>query len=795
MTVLPCFLCSIVTKFYQHILALVFAIHEINENSKILPNITLGFQIYDSYSDPRMTYRTSLDLLFKSHQMIPNYKCGTQGRITGVIGGLSADTSYRMADFFHLYKMPQFSYGSFEEAASDGSQLISFYRMAPNEAFQYQGIVWLLRHFHWKWVGLITMDDERGEHFLHTMESLLSQNGICSEFTERLQANWQFSGMESILNETLSHIPIFINKKGTAVVLHGESTNILWLAMVILIATLLPLSGQDYRGILPISKVWITTAQIDFILNILQKSVGMQMFHGALSFRIHARQPPDFHSFLQRISPSATKADGFITLFWEQAFGCIYSNSKTPGDMNETCTGVEMLENIPSPFFEMNMTGHSYNIYNAVYAIAHAVHTTLRAMSPHRARGGRSRPATPTLQPWQVTFQDSFSYLHGYSSFLLGQVPPLSLCNDFCHPGYSKKKIEGNKFCCYDCAQCPDGMFSNQEGTKSTFEETLAIISVSSAFLLSLITLLVLGNFIRHRDTAIVKANNRNLTYILLLSLLLCFLCSLLFIGKPNTLFCLMRQATFGLVFSVCLSTILAKTVSVVLAFMATKPGSQMRKWVGKKQAYTIVCSCSNIQAGICALWLMTSPPFPDLDMHSMPTEIVLLCNEGSVLMFYCVLGYMGLLAGVSFAVAFLARKLPDSFNEAKFITFSLLVFCSVWVSFLPTYLSTRGKAMVAVEIFSILASSAGLLCCIFFPKCYIIHVCCFTDCPGVGIASGVRLHYLHNLQSQALSLREEAKSPVSSRKTLGTKVHLQRCRWILKAHVHILLLTKQLTG
>nr|XP_020671228.1 vomeronasal type-2 receptor 26-like [Pogona vitticeps] len=543
-----------VPKFYQHALAMAFAINEINRNPKILPNVPLGFHICDSYSNARLTYRTTLNLLFKRQRFVPNYERDGQKNLQAVIGGLGSKTSFLMADILGLYKIPQ-------------------------------------------------------------------------------------------------------------------------------------------------------------------------MFEGAIAFMIHRNVHLEFGKFVQHVKPGWNERDGFMKDFWEQAFDCEFGETVPDSDK---CTGEEKLAGLPGPVFDTHLTGHSSSIYNAIYALAHALHAVYSSRSRRKTMVENPDVFLQHLQSWQVV--------------------PISVCNEYCHPGFQKKSKEGEKFCCYDCALCPAGRIANQTDMDDCFkcpedeypnenktrclpkhviflsyEEPLGWGLALVALSFSLITAWVLGLLMKHKDTPIVKANNRDLTYTLLISLLLCFLSSLLFLGRPGKLSCLLQQPAFGIIFSVAISCVLAKTITGVVAFMAPKPRSNMKKWLGRRTATCIVLSCSLGQAGICSVWLGTSPPFPAFDMQSLTEEIIQFCNGGIVIMFSLVLSYLGFLSLVCFTLAFLARKLPDTFNEAKFITFSMVVFCSVWVSFVPTYLSTKGKQMVAVEVFSILASSAGLLICIFAPKIYII--------------------------------------------------------------------------
>ncbi|XP_077319448.1 vomeronasal type-2 receptor 26-like [Lithobates pipiens] len=280
------------------------------------------------------------------------------------------------------------------------------------------------------------------------------------------------------------------------------------------------------------------------------------------------------------------------------------------------------------------------------------------------------------------------------------------------------------------CKKCPENEWPNKAknicidkvNEYLSYEEDILVLFFSiTSVIFATTSLFLLGLFFWFRNTPIVRANNRNLSFILLLSLILSFLSVFLFLGCPADFTCMLQQVTFGIPFTISASSILAKTIMVFIAFQATKPGSSCRKWVGVKLPNTVMLFCSSIQVMNCILWLSISPPFQEYDMDSYPGKIIIQCNEGSVIGFYSMLGYMGFLAAVSFVLAFMVRTLPDSFNEAKYITFSMLVFCSVWIAMIPAYLSTRGKYMVAVEIFAILTSSAGILLCMFSPKLYIL--------------------------------------------------------------------------
>ncbi|XP_053576507.1 extracellular calcium-sensing receptor-like [Bombina bombina] len=764
---------------------MVYAIKQINNSTDILPNVMLGFKLYDScYNEVRSLLGTTWITSGKK-EGVPNYNCHSD-MPSAIVGDIASKSSIPIARILGLYQFPQVSYASSHPILSDKILFPSFLRTVSNDIYEALAIARLVKYFNWTWIGVITSDNELRELRYMILNREIEANGGCIAFMETLPT---YTSMESVIRT----IDIIKKSRATVIIVYTTMEN------------LIPLIEQAYFHNLS-NKVWIGSSSWSISSDFPRKEI-LTILNGSLSIMPTSGKIPGFKEFLYSFHQSNYLDGVFIKMFWEEAFGCIWpgddlyndTSARTFIEEKHFCTGKERLESLDTTVYDVYNLRYTYKAYLATYSIVHALQQMYSCKPGQGPFKNGSCANIYNHQPWQllyyikhvkfndtageaISFDENGDFpLHmdilnwqilpnGSSQYVKigsfdGRSPkghelqldqnkilwnggkvPLSICTDPCPVGYRRSILQGQKICCFDCLSCSEGevlnpfddaqcMMCSEDKMPDiskeecipkpiqflAYEDTLGLSLAFIAIILCLLTFSILCLFLMKNKTPIVKANNRELSYLLLISLMLCFLCSLIFIGRPTTITCMLRQVVFGVIFSVCLSVILAKTVTVIMVFNATKPNSKIRKLVGLRIPIYIVPCFTMVQIVLCIFWLANTSPFVEFNMRAEIGKIIVECNEGSIFLFSCVLGYMGFLASISLLVAFLARKLPDTFNEAKFITFSMLVFASVWLTFIPAYLSTRGRLMVAVEIFAILTSSFGLLVCIFFPKCYII--------------------------------------------------------------------------
>ena len=197
----------------------------------------------------------------------------------------------------------------------------------------------------------------------------------------------------------------------------------------------------------------------------------------------------------------------------------------------------------------------------------------------------------------------------------------------------------------------------------------------------------------------------------LFISLLLCFLCSLLFIGHPQTAICILQQITFGAVFTVAVATVLAKTLAVIQAFKARKPGRTMRRSLLTGAAMSFpMCSLTqwlSVESGweplpLSLRWTLTLSPRSSSCCATGLSHCLLPCP-----------GLPGLLSPGDLVLSFPGQKPAWHLEWSQFpdLQYAGAPQC---LGHLPPRVchSTKGKVTVAMENFSILASRAGLHLC-----------------------------------------------------------------------------------
>uniref|UniRef100_A0A8C5MP55 G-protein coupled receptors family 3 profile domain-containing protein n=1 Tax=Leptobrachium leishanense TaxID=445787 RepID=A0A8C5MP55_9ANUR len=773
-----CYLTVSSTRFhfesFQLFQAVRFAVDEINKNSEILPNITLGFRAYDSCALLQYDLEGALQILTGLNRHIPNYRCSSGVPLSSIIGSTFSTHSVTLAYVLGIYKFPQISHHSTSAFLSNHIRFPSFLRTVPSDIYQSKGLAQLVVHFHWTWVGLVATDNDYGQLGIQIIQQEIVKAGACVAFNENI--------LTSYPDRNAPHI-VKVIKTSTAkvVVVYASSADI--------VPIVKEMVKQNLTGkVLVANTGWSTAAilSLDMFSAVLTGTIGLATQSGTIL---------GLKQFLNTINPSMSLGRAWTKIFWELAFNCRFISDKNETGSLDTnvkeCTGSEILESLQNAYSDVSSLRQTYTVYTAVLVVANALKEMNNCKKGEGPFSEQLCADFKDFQSWQllhyiknvrfklnsgkeVYFDKNgdppavydivnrqlspsgdmrFVKVGSYdmaapsgniftintSSILWhsGETQvPISVCSQSCPPGFWKAGRRGEPACCCDCVpysftciKCPWDMWPHPEKSSClpkpieylSYEEPLGTTLACTSAVSSFVPVIILKLFVQFKTTPIVKANNYFLSWLLLLSLSFCFLCSLMFIGFPKPENCLVRQAAFGMVFSLCVSCILAKTIMVVLAFMATKPGSNLKKWTSPWMSYMIISICLLLQFILCITWLSLDPPFLEQNIETQPRLIILQCNEGSPTAFWCMLGYLGLLATISFVVAFLARRLPDSFNEAKYITFSMLAFLSVWVSYIPASLSYQGKYTVAMEVFAILASSWAIVLCMFVPKCFII--------------------------------------------------------------------------
>ncbi|XP_056424913.1 extracellular calcium-sensing receptor-like [Hyla sarda] len=686
-------------KEYRHILSFIFAINDVNDDPTILPNITLGYHLYDSCSNVNKVIKDVLQIMSGHSVTAPNYSCMEHGTLAGYIGDLQSATTLPMAQLVGMFGYTQVSYGARDSALSDRRLYPHFFRMVQNNEVQYAALVKLLMYFKWNMVCIFTTDDDIGERDLRLLSAELKKSGMCIELTHILTNDLKNTLLQSTFSVPLHECTgeeRFTNLTHYFVdgIPHGVNTAVRMIAHAL---------DDMHKALLRSGKYNEENG-----IHLYRKKQMLKMIkEGGMEESSHMPG--------SRMDVLLEKEDLDEELRHYMKLMCIYDPEAGRLCFNNKGEIPEHLE-ILNCITKIQYNGKKKLIQGFTLDVG---------------------AFDETLPPDQQLNISSLNIKWNNNKI------PYSRCSEKCFPGFRKAVIEGNHICCYDCIACSEGEISNiydAENCEKCFStewpnetrdkcipkiieflsyetDVVAYVFLLFSILSSIVVLIIIIIFIFFRNTPVVRANNRNLSFILLVSLKLSFLCIFLYIGKPEDTTCMFRHISFGIIFTVVLSSILAKTIMVCIAFKATTPGSYWRQWIGVRLPNAIVLVFSSLQVLNGILWLSFSPPFQEEDMDSYPGKIIIQCNEGSRLAFYFMLGYMGFLAAVSFVLAFMVRTLPDMYNEAKYITFSMLVFCSVWIGAIPAYLSSKGKSMVSVEVFAILASGNGILFCIFLPK------------------------------------------------------------------------------
>ncbi|KAM4771022.1 G-protein coupled receptor family C group 6 member A-like [Rhinophrynus dorsalis] len=702
--------------------------------------------------------------------------------VKAVIGAGYSEVSIAVSRLLSFQLIPQISYSSSASILSDKRRFPSFLRTVPSDMHLTKALAMLISKFKWTYVGIISSDDEYGLSVMESLSVNFDLQLVCAAFKEKIPADFGNPQVKKAIKNVIgtikqSPVTVVILALKVPIVMElfmeiiKQNISRIWIATDNWSTSREVAALKDIQSVGNILGFSFKNGEIPGFRNYLRTlHLERNTTNAFIEEYKHLRfdcseEYKDYERCLHSSVDNCIKSD---SLKLKSSLACSIKNVSLASD----------------DFLERNIElDGSYSAYLAVTAIAKSIKNMLcsnRICNTNTTflpwqllqevkkirfydydedvffnKKGDANIGYDLLSWYTVNESMQFHVvgryepdnisIHVNSSQIVWNTPnnkvPDSKCSKSCAPG--QYKIHSTIRCCYNCSQCAEGYYSRDydmnQCTKCPFgqwsnngsshcenqtieyfqwSDPFAILLCSFSFIGFLLVLIMGIVFFKYVTTPAVKAAGGIYICVMNMSLLISFASTGFFIGEPSQFSCKIRQPMYGISFTLCVSCILIKSFRIVLAFELGKRVKNNVKLT--YQPFLVVIALTCFQVGVCIIWLAIKSPDVRA-INIIPQKLILQCDEGSNLGYGIMLGYIGFLAFVCFALAYKGRNLPDIYNECRLITFSMLIYLFVWFAFIPVYLTTTGKYLSAVEIVAILASNYGVICCHLIPTCYII--------------------------------------------------------------------------
>lgn len=196
---------------------------------------------------------------------------------------------------------------------------------------------------------------------------------------------------------------------------------------------------------------------------------------------------------------------------------------------------------------------------------------------------------------------------------------------------YEKKCFQGDT-CCWICDKCEEYEYVYNDFTCKDcgagfwpykdklscyalelqyirWDSPYAFIPAAFSCLGIMITFVIMALFIKHNDTPLVRASGRELSYMLLFGILLCYLNTFALLAKPSTESCIMQRFAIGVGFSIIYGALLTKTNRISRIFDSASKSAQRPSYISPKSQVLITCTLIAIQVVLTLVWMIVEPP------------------------------------------------------------------------------------------------------------------------------------------------------------------------------------------